>query len=139
MLEKHDRAAIEALLDGFHTAAAAADEARYLAALAPAAVFLGTAPGERWAGAAFRAFVHEHFSRGQGWTYTPRERTVDISPGCSAAWFDETLSNDHYGECRGSGVLLRIGHEWHIAQYNLTIPVPDAIAPEVVARIREVS
>lgn len=33
--------------------------------------------------------------------------------------------NEKYGECRGSGVLLREGGEWRIAQYNLTVPIPN--------------
>ena len=63
-----EHARIEAVLDEFHAAAAAADEARYVATLAPDAVFLGTAPGERWAGQSFRDFVHSYFSRGKGWS-----------------------------------------------------------------------
>ena len=43
-----DRTAVEAVLDTFHTAAAAADEERYAATLSSSMVFLGTAPGERW-------------------------------------------------------------------------------------------
>lgn len=124
------------MLDEFHAAAAEADEERYLATLSSNAVFLGTAPGERWAGESFRAFVHSYFSRGKGWAYVPSRRTVDVSPDGGTAWFDETLVNDFYGECRGSGVLRRAGAGWLIEQYNLTIPIPDAIAADVVTRIR---
>jgi len=80
------RSEIEAVLDEFHAAAAAADETRYFATLAPDAVFIGTA---------------------------------------------------HYGACRGTGVLQRHGDVWKIEQYNLALPIPDEIAPEVVARVRE--
>ncbi len=132
-----ERAEIDAVLDAFHAAAASADEERYFATLSPNAIFLGTAPGERWAGVAFRDFVHSYFSRGKGWTYAPSDRSVDVSPDGSTAWFDETVANDFYGECRGSGVLRREGDGWLIEQYNLTIPIPDAMAPDVVARIRE--
>jgi len=130
------RAEIDAVLDEFHSAAAAADEERYFATLSPDAIFLGTAPGERWQGEDFRVFVHGYFSRGVGWAYTPSDRSVDVAPDGTTAWFDETVSNAHYGECRGSGVLRNGESGWRIAQYNLTIPVPDAIAPDVVARIR---
>ena len=131
------RPEIDAVLDAFHAAATAADEERYFATLSPAAIFLGTAPGERWAGEAFREFVHSYFSRGKGWTYLPSDRSVDVSPDGGTAWFDETVSNEFYGECRGSGVLRHTDDGWLIEQYNLTIPIPDAIAPDVVARIRE--
>lgn len=131
-----ERAEIDAVLDEFHAAAADADEERYFATLAPRAVFLGTAPGERWQGDELRAFVHGYFSRGVGWAYLPSIRSVDVAPDGSTAWFDETVSNEHYGECRGSGVLRREAGSWQIEQYNLTIPIPDAIAPDVVQRIR---
>ncbi len=50
--------------------------------------------------------------------------------------FDEVLDSESYGECRGSGVLRRIDGNWRIVQYNLTIPLPNEIAAEVVERIR---
>lgn len=130
-------ARVHAVLDEFHAAAAAADEERYFALLAPEAVFLGTDPGERWAGENYRAFVHGYFSRGKGWTYTPSSRTVEIAVDGQTAWFDERLENEWYGECRGTGVLQLREGEWKIEQYNLTIPIPNELAAEVVARIRE--
>ena len=130
------RSAVEAVLDEFHAAAAAADEERYFATLAPDAVFLGTAPGERWQGEAWRAFVHRYFSQGKGWAYVSSERSVEIGSDERTAWFDEILENESYGACRGSGVLRR-KDEWRIVQYNLTIPVPDGLAPDLVTRIRE--
>ena len=133
-----DRAAIDLVLDEFHGSAAAADESRYLATLTGDMVFLGTAPGERWEGAVWREFVHSYFARGKGWEYRPFDRSVAVDPDGRTAWFDETVENDHYGECRGSGVLRRDDAGWRIAQYNLTLTVPDELAPELVARIREV-
>ena len=127
---------IDAVLDEFHAAAADADEDRYLATLAADVVFLGTAPGERWASTAWREFVHSYFSRGQGWRYVASARSISVAEGEQTAWFDETVENDHYGSCRGSGVLQRTGEGWKIQQYNLTLPVPDEIASDVVARIR---
>ena len=53
------------------------------------------------------------------------------------AWFDERLENEHYGECRGTGVLRKADGRWRIAQYNLSIPVPNDLASELVERIRE--
>ena len=75
-----ERDEIDAVLDAFHLAAAEADEERYFAALTPDAVFLGTAPGEPWAGGSFREFVHSYFARGKGWSYAPSGRSVDIAP-----------------------------------------------------------
>jgi ketosteroid isomerase-like protein len=131
------RAAVDAVLDAFHAAAAAADEDAYVATLAGSMVFLGTAPGERWQAGAWREFVHSYFSRGKGWSYVPTARSVELSEDGRTAWFDETVENEHYGACRGTGVLTRREGGWKIEQYNLTIPVPDEIAGDVVARIRE--
>jgi ketosteroid isomerase-like protein len=136
MSESVERAAVDVVLDAFHAAAAAADEARYLATLAPLAVFLGTAPGERWAGEDFRDFVHSYFSRGKGWTYISAYRSVEIAADGHTAWFDETVENESYGACRGTGVLQLYDGEWRIEQYNLTIPVPDELAVDLVATIR---
>lgn len=133
------RSAVEAVLDEFHAAAADADEERYAATLASGIVFLGTAPGERWAGDAFRAFVHSYFSRGKGWSYVPSGRSIDIAADGQTAWFDETVENAHYGACRGTGVLRHDGERWRIEQYNLTIPVPDELAAELVKQIRSVT
>ena len=130
------RAEIDEVLDAFHASAAGADEEGYFATLAPDVVFLGTAPGERWAGSAWREFVHSYFSRGKGWAYVPSARSVDVSDDGSVAWFDETVDNAHYGSCRGTGVLRRHEDGWKIEQYNLTIPVPDELAAELVAKIR---
>jgi len=132
-----DRTGVDAVLDAFHAAAAAAAEPQYLSTLAEDMVFLGTAPGERWEAAAWREFVHRYFSQGKGWAYVPSDRSVVVAPDGETAWFDETVDNDHFGACRGSGVLRREDGEWRIAQYNLTIPVPDELVPELVSRIRE--
>ncbi len=130
---------IEAVLDRFHAAAASADEAGYLAQLSPDAVFLGTDGDERWAGETYRAFIHSYFSRGIGWTYVPSQRTIDVAADGRTAWFDEQLENESYGACRGTGVLQRRDGEWRIEQYNLSIPLPNELAGEIVARIRETS
>ena len=132
-----DRASVDMVLDEFHSAAAAADEERYAATMTDDVVFLGTAPGERWEGAVWRDFVHSFFSRGKGWAYEPSDRTVVIAEDGHVAWFDETVENRHFGACRGSGVLRRKGGEWRVAQYNLAIPVPDDLVPELIAKIRE--
>ena len=130
------RPAINAAIDDWHDAAADADETRYFAAMAPEFVFLGTDATERWDVAAFRTFAHPYFAKGKAWTFTPRDRHVILSPRGDVAWFDEKLDSASYGECRGTGVLRRVAGAWKIAHYNLTIPIPNDLADEVVARIR---
>ena len=129
--------AVGAVLDAFHTAASKADEEAYFALLAPNGVFLGTDATERWDKTAFRAFAHPYFSQGKGWTFKPRDRHVDLSRDGKVAWFDELLDSETYGECRGTGVLEKLDGGWKITQYHLTIPMPNDLAKEFVARIRE--
>lgn len=124
------------VLDDWHKAAADADETRYFAHAAPDFIFLGTDATERWDLASFRAFAHPYFAKGTAWTFVPRDRHVDFSPRGDVAWFDEKLDSASYGECRGSGVLRRIDGEWKIAHYNLTIPIPNDLAKDVVKMIR---
>ncbi len=125
-----------AVVDSLHAAASRADGEAYFALFAPGAIFLGTDATERWNIEQFRAYAMPSFSRGQGWTYVPMERHLFLSDSGEVAWFDERLHNDKYGEVRGSGVLVTGPHGWRIAQYNLALPVPNALAEDLVVRIR---
>jgi hypothetical protein len=128
--------AVGGVLDAFHAAAAAANEEKYFSLLAPDAVFLGTDPGERWTRDEFRKWAHPYFSDGKGWTYRTAARRVSFAPDRRVAWFDEVLENASYGTCRGSGVLLlQADGSWKIAQYNLSIPIPNALTEEIVKTI----
>ncbi|MFK7739050.1 MAG: nuclear transport factor 2 family protein [Planctomycetota bacterium] len=129
-------AAVDRALDSFHDAAATADQDRYFRLLPDDAVFLGTDGTERWTGAEFRAFALPYFQGKTAWTYVPLKRHVQIAPGGDVAWFDEVLDNQSYGECRGSGVLVMREKRWVLAQYNLTVPVPNDLTREVATRIR---
>ncbi len=128
---------VASVLDALHRAAAEADFDAYFGLYASEFVFLGTDATERWDREQFMDYARAPFSEGRGWTYTPLERHVYLSADGSTAWFDERLQNANLGETRGSGVLVREGGAWKIAQYNLTIPIPNDLAREVVARIRE--
>lgn len=129
---------VERLLNDFHDAASKADFDGYFGHQTPDAVFLGTDGTERWVGQAFRDFCKPYFDQGKGWTYHPRDRHVRIADACGVAWFDEMLDNESYGPCRGSGVAVR-GEDgaWRIAQYNLSIPIPNDLAKPVVKMIRD--
>ncbi len=134
--EKGVAADVALTLDDFHDAAAKGDEDRYFAILPDDAVFLGTDPTERWTGAHFRKFAMPWFERGPAWTYVPLRRAITVGPGGAIAWFDETLDNNAYGECRGTGVLALRGGRWVLQQYNLTVPVPNDLMRSVAERIR---
>jgi ketosteroid isomerase-like protein len=125
------------VVDDWHKAAADADESRYFGHMTPDSVFLGTDSSECWDYKAFRAFAHPYFAKGKAWTFVPRERNVIISPKGDVAWFDEKLDSASYGDVRGSGVLVKVRGGWKIAHYNLTIPIPNALAKTVVEMIRK--
>ena len=145
------RAAAEAaasrVLDRLHNAASCGHADRYLALFASDGVFLGTDGDERWPvfargqgnAPSFADYVKDRFGRGEGWTYEVLKRHVTLEangPGL-IAWFDEDLTNAKLGRCRGSGVLVRKradSAEWAIAQYSLTMAVPNEAASDV-ARI----
>jgi hypothetical protein len=123
---------VERTLDDFHGAASRADGDRYFGHLAPDAVFIGTDATERWERDAFIAFCVPYFDRGQGWTYVPLRRHVQLSPDGRLAWFDELLDNEKYGVCRGVGVLRRTRDGWEVVQYALSLSVPNDVAGDVV-------
>ncbi|WP_187276626.1 nuclear transport factor 2 family protein [Parahaliea maris] len=127
---------MDAVLDRFHNAAAESDFVSYREQMTDDIVFLGTDATERWQGDTFFDFARPYFEQGRGWTYIPRERRIDIAPSGDVAWFDELLDNQKLGLCRSSGLLLRTTDGWKIAQYNLSMPVPNAMAERVAREIQ---
>ena len=127
--------AIEQALDAFHDAAARADFNAYSALMTREIVFLGTDATERWQGDAFRAFARPYFDEGKGWTYLPQERHVDVMPDGETALFDELLAHARLGTCRGSGVMILEGAQWKVAQYNLSVPIPNALVEGLAQQI----
>ena len=128
-------AAVSAVLDDWHRAAAQADEARYFGHFTPTAVFLGTDATERWTRDAFRVWAKPFFARGKAWSFQAVSRHVSFSPDGTVAWFDEALDTPNMGPCRGSGVLLQQEGAWKIAQYNLSLPIPNDLMKDFKARI----
>lgn len=124
-------AAAARALDDLHEAAARADEERYFGHFAAGGVFLGTDASERWTVPAFRAYAHPFFARGKAWSFQSVRRAIALSPDGAVAWFDEDLASANLGPLRGSGVLVREGAAWKVAQYNLSVTIPNARMPEV--------
>jgi ketosteroid isomerase-like protein len=125
------------VLNDWHAAAAAADFDRYFGHMTDGAVFIGTDDTERWTVAEFKAYAKPYFDQGKGWTYLPIERHVTFNASGEIAWFDEKLDNSKYGRCRGSGVLVPVDGTWKIEQYVLSFPVPNDLAGDVVAIIKD--
>ena len=124
-------AQVKAVLDDWHQAAAKADEARYFSHFTADAVFLGTDATERWTRDEFRKWAKPYFEKGKAWSFRATRRHVSFSGDGSVAWFDEELDTPNLGPARGSGVLVRDGTTWKIAQYNLSVPIPNAVFADV--------
>ena len=131
--------AIGAVLDDWHAAAAAADEARYFGHFAGGAVFLGTDPTERWTVEEFRLYAHPYFAKGKAWSFRAVSRHVAFSKDGAVAWFDEALDTPNLGPARGSGVLLRTPVGWKIAHYDLSVPIPNDLMKEIKERVSAAS
>ncbi len=127
---------VDKVLNSFHQAAAEADYEQYMALLADDAIYMGTDSSERWNKNQFSAFVKPYFSQGKGWLYRTIERHITATEVKNIVFFDELLANENYGRCRGSGLLINTEQGWKILQYNLSIPLPNAIAHEVVESVK---
>jgi hypothetical protein len=127
--EQTDDAVIHSHLDRLHQMASQANFDAYFALYAPDAVFIGTDAGERWTIDEFKAYAEPYFSAGRGWTYQTIERHI-MGEG-AVRWFDELLWNEKLGPCRGSGVMEKVGDEWLVSHYVLSLAVPNQIAGEV--------
>lgn len=133
----HTRSLVQVnrLLDDWHRAASTGDLDGYFGVMADDAVFLGTDDWERWSRDAFYTYAAPAFADGQGWTFTPRNRTIAFSDDQTVAWFDELLDSDHMGLLRGSGVLARKGDQWKIMHYNLAFTIPNDLVDDLKKRI----
>ncbi|MFQ5511916.1 MAG: nuclear transport factor 2 family protein [Candidatus Krumholzibacteriia bacterium] len=123
-LVSDDRAVINSLLDGWHKAAAVADERAFFDVLGEESIYLGTDATERWSKSEFREWARPYFQRDTAWALVPRDRTVYLSRDGSVAWFEEYLDT-RMGDCRGSGVLAKEGGAWKLAHYHLALTVPN--------------
>ena len=121
---------INILLDNWHKAAAEAKFESYFNVLAEEAIFIGTDATENWNKKQFIDFAKPYFEKGKAWNFTALERHVYFSKDKKMAWFDELL-NTQMKICRGSGVLIKIGKEWKIKHYVLSMTVPNDNTNEV--------
>ena len=128
-------AGVAQVLDDWHQAAAVSDEARYFGHFAPNGIFMGTDASEHWTVNAFRVWAKPAFDGKRAWKFKARDRHIDFSADGKTAWFDELLDTGTMGTCRGSGVLTRSGKTWKIAQYNLSLPVPNSLLGGIVKQI----
>jgi ketosteroid isomerase-like protein len=131
-----DKVLIEKTLTNFHQAAADANLNEYFNLLTDDAIYLGTDSSERWTKKTFKHYVEPRFKQGHGWKYTKIARHIKVSQDNKTAFFDELLTNKNYGLCRSTGMMRKTIQGWKIAQYSLSVPLPNAIAKDIVKEIK---
>lgn len=119
-----DKDKITQTLDTWHKAAADVKFDAYFDALADDAVYIGTDATENWTKPAFKAWAKPYFDKGTTWNFTALERHIFFDKSGKIAWFDELL-NTQMKICRGSGVLIKVGKEWKIQHYVLSMTIPN--------------
>ena len=129
--ENKEQEQITIVLDNWHKAAADANAKLYFGALTDDAVFIGTDATENWNKKEFEAFAKPFFDKGKAWDFKPLERHVYLSKDQKTAWFDELLDT-WMKVCRGSGVMVKVGNEWKIQHYVLSMTVPNDNTNEVI-------
>jgi hypothetical protein len=118
-------------LDNWHLAAAQVRFDNYMNAMTNDAIYIGTDATENWNKTQFMAFAKPYFDKGKAWSFTALERHIYFSKDKKMAWFDELL-NTQMKICRGSGILVKIGKEWKIQHYVLSMTIPNDNSSEVI-------
>lgn len=129
--ESDEKEQVNRTLDAWHKAAAEADFDKYFGMMAEDAIYIGTDPTENWNLKSFQAFAKPYFDKGKAWNFKAIERNIYFDKSGKLAWFDELL-NTQMKICRGSGVLVKIGKEWKIKHYVLSMTIPNDNTNEVV-------
>ena len=111
-------------IDTWHKAAADVKFDAYFNLIAEDGIFIGTDATENWTKKDFKVWAKPFFDKGTTWNFTALERHIFFDKSGKIAWFDELL-NTQMKICRGSGVLVKVGKEWKIQHYVLSMTVPN--------------
>jgi hypothetical protein len=130
-----DKKKINTTLDSWHKAAANAEFDNYFSYMTSNGVFIGTDASENWQLEAFKTFSKPFFDKGKAWSFKSLQRNIYFDKSQNTAWFDELLDTQ-MKICRGSGVLIKVGNDWKIAHYVLSMTIPNDNTSEVV-KIKE--
>lgn len=126
-----EKASINLMLDNWHKAAAESQFDIYFGLMTDDAIFIGTDAGENWNKTQFQAYAKPSFDKGKAWSFKAIERHIYFDKSGKTAWFDELL-NTQMKICRGSGVLVKVGKNWRIKHYVLSMTIPNDNAAEVI-------
>lgn len=126
-----EKAAIDKVLSDWHDAAGRADSTAYFDAMTDNSVFVGTDRSEVWSKSAFLKFAAPYFAKGKAWKFKAESRNIYSDNYSSTAYFDEVLDT-WMGYCRGSGIMVKVGDQWKIQHYVLSVTVPNDDIKEVI-------
>jgi len=119
-----DKIKINQTLDAWHKAAGEVKFDAYFNTLADDAIYIGTDATENWTKKEFSVWAKPFFDKGTTWNFKALERHIFFDKSGKIAWFDELLDTQ-MKICRGSGVLIKVGNEWKIQHYVLSMTVPN--------------
>ena len=126
---------IHATINRWHLAASNADFDAFFNCMDSEAVYIGTDESEKWNRDEFMAFCKPYFDRGSAWDFKPFDRKVYLNKQADLAWFDEKLDT-WMGICRSSGVIVKLGNDWKIKHYQLSVTVPNEIVNDFIEMIK---
>jgi len=115
---------INKTLDAWHKAAGEVKFDAYFNVLADDAIYIGTDATENWTKKEFSVWAKPFFDKGTTWNFKALERHIFFDKSGKLAWFDELLDTQ-MKICRGSGVLVKVGKEWKIKHYVLSMTIPN--------------
>jgi hypothetical protein len=118
------------ILDDLNLFARNADFKNYFNLYAEESTFIGTDANEIWNKKEFMDYSKPYFDKGKAWSFTSLKRNISFSSDGKYAWFDELLDTQ-MKLCRGSGVLEKIGNQWKIKQYVLSMTIPNDLSHQV--------
>lgn len=110
------------LMDAWHKSAAVADEDVFFGSMKSGGIYIGTDQTELWTREEMEDWAKKYFEKDSAWDFTTIERNVYANADGKTAWFDEKLDT-WMGVCRSSGVVEKIGGEWKISHYHLSVTI----------------
>ena len=122
---------VSKVLDDLNLYASKADFKNYFDLYAEESTFIGTDANEVWTKKEFMDYARAPFEKGKAWSFTSLKRNITFSNDGKYAWFDEFVDTQ-MKLCRGSGVLEKIGNQWKIKQYVLSMTIPNDVNKEII-------
>lgn len=122
---------INTFLDTWHAAAGKADYNAYFDKIAEDGIYIGTDATENWTKKQFEAFSKPYFDKGAAWDFKALQRNIFFSKDGKTVWFNELLDT-HMKVCQGSGILEKVGKEWKIKQYVLSMTFPNEAIDDII-------